>query len=87
MLFMYIGWNLTYGVWTYFNLYKVVNMSMSSPVRCTITSHLNELNYEIMIIFGTIPALTLLSFVMIMLMCGPFIIYGLYKSYMEERQQ
>jgi len=37
-LLLNVQWNLSFGIWTYVNLYKLIKMNRASPVKCTITA-------------------------------------------------
>ena len=79
-------WNICYGIWNFINLSKVVQMQASSAVRCSLNANLMDLNYEVVLIFGMFPALTLASFVILALLCSPCLIYTIYTNRRETMQ-
>jgi hypothetical protein len=31
-------WNISFGIWTYFNIWHLIKMQAASPIRCMITA-------------------------------------------------
>jgi hypothetical protein len=85
-LILNVQWNICYGLWTYINIYKLLLMQQNSPVRCTLSTNLLDINYELVIVFGIFPALTLSTFVLLAVLCSPCIFYALYRNRREEEE-
>lgn len=67
---------VSFGSWTLYNIYKIVTLQME---QCRAQqTNLIELNYELLIVFGVFPAVMLVGFLFIALMCFPYIAYSLY---------
>lgn len=82
-----IQYNLSYGIWTYLNLSKIISMQANSPVRCQLSTNMTDLNYAVVVIFGMFPALTLTSIVLLALLCSPCVIYTVVKNRREQMRQ
>ena len=79
-LMLGIQYNLSYGIWTYINLSRIVQMQANSPTRCTMSANMMDLNYDMVVIFGMFPALTLTSIVVLALLCSPCIIIAIIRN-------
>ena len=86
-LLLSIQYNLCYGIWTYINLSKIVTMQAKSAVKCTMSANMMDLNYDIVVIFGMFPALTLTSIVVLALLCSPCVIIALVRNRRDELRQ
>ena len=83
-LMLSIQYNLCYGIWTYINLSRIVAMQANSPVKCTMSANMIDLNYDMVVIFGMFPALTLTSIVVLALLCSPCIIIAIIRNRRDE---
>ena len=86
-LLLSIQYNLCYGIWTYINLSKILTVQSNSPVHCTMSANMVDLNYDIVVIFGMFPALTLTSIVVLALLCSPCVIIALVRNRRDELRQ
>ena len=80
LFFLKVFYNITYGIWTVHNILEIVKLPNDS--RCESNgTNLLELNYEVVIIFGVLPALLTAFFLTVSILCAPYVVYLIYQNH------
>ena len=74
-----VQWTFCFGLWTITNLIRFKMMQRAAQGACTILFSLNTINYLVCLICGVLPAMTLLSFGVVVLIFGPILLYNYFR--------
>jgi len=70
-----IYWNITYGLWTYYQIFYIFKARTVVGNRCSLRINWTDINFELVIIFGVFPAFTLFSAFLVSIVCCPIWTY------------
>ena len=87
LFFLKVYQSVSYGTWAIYNISQIIGLPRGSHCDTKHTRELLDLNYEILIIFGVLPALICVFALLIGVCCAPYLIYLAYQSHRRANSQ
>ena len=70
---------IAFGIWTILNLIKTLSIPMITQCYRNRSAGLLDLNYELLLMFGTFPAIILFGSVLLAIILFPYVVYTIYS--------
>ena len=79
-------YNASYGIWTVWNFEMILQLPHDQGCKSNGVNML-ELNYEVIIIFGVFPALVTAFFLILGILCAPYLFYIMFANWRNQHER